>query len=696
MSSKPSMTSSKTTLHKTTLPNIPKTIASFIPDSKGDGLTTTIISFIRLVIIILLIVSFLFLLFAGGTITSYTIGTFTLLTLITFMIMTNQSNLGGLFNFSFIITLWVFIVSIALFLTKPIISDEDQQKRMQNLALWLVGLYFASIIIPSIFSSTGGIIDFLMKNSSTIIIALLSIFGVIATLSISFSWNFFTDKMKWISAGIIALLILLYASGKDILAYLVVNRDFMFVNLLLLALLGVANYFIYTKASQTFGIVTMILSTMFAIRWLYLYFIQYKNVEGGQTFNYMMKDLTDGSALCMSIKDFIIFFITKFAFILFALYAFFVYYIYKNNSFQFLETHQTLSVYGFLFIGLLLLSALVYSMGGVDKETYHSANEYFSFIGGLVAKILFIGVILFIAFYAAYSFSKANNAMNLSISIINALLLFVFFAIVLQYFRKGNNSIRSTQTGFFGFIYNLITYIPCLFIELIESIQTTFGDISREKTMSIIVLIELLLIGLKFLLPYLSEKVLNHSAIALTDKVLPTEIKTPIMVPTYFSDAIKPIYNYGLSSWIYIHPEPVNTNEAYLENTVLYTFGGVPTLYYNSKKNVLLFTVDTINEDGSKKTVQIKGKKDIEVLLERWNHVYVNFIDGNFDVFINGELVLTENNIIPYGLPRGITVGNNPGIYGELSSLVYYKNPLLEGEIKLLYKALSSKNPPLV
>ena len=71
-----------------------------------------------------------------------------------------------------------------------------------------------------------------MKNSSTIIIAVLSILGVIATLSISFSWNFFTDKMKWISAGIIALLILLYASGKDILAYLVVNRDFMFVNLL--------------------------------------------------------------------------------------------------------------------------------------------------------------------------------------------------------------------------------------------------------------------------------------------------------------------------------------------------------------------------------------------------------------------------------------------------------------------------------
>ena len=63
MSSKPSMTSSKTTLPKTTLPNIPKTFASFIPDSKGDGLTTTIISFIRLVIIILLIVSFLFLLF---------------------------------------------------------------------------------------------------------------------------------------------------------------------------------------------------------------------------------------------------------------------------------------------------------------------------------------------------------------------------------------------------------------------------------------------------------------------------------------------------------------------------------------------------------------------------------------------------------------------------------------------------------
>ena len=87
--------------------------------------------------------------------------------------------------------------------------------------------------------------------------------------------------------------------------------------------------------------------------------------------------------------------------------------------------------------------------------------------------------------------------------------------------------------------------------------------------MSIIVLIEIIIIGLKFLIPYLSEKIINRGAITLTQRVLPTEMKTPIEVPYYLSESEKPNYNYGISSWVYIHPEPLNTNEAYLENTIL-------------------------------------------------------------------------------------------------------------------------------
>ena len=54
------------------------------------------------------------------------------------------------------------------------------------------------------------------------------------------------------------------------------------------------------------------------------------------------------------------------------------------------------------------------------------------------------------------------------------------------------------------------------------------------------------------------------------------------------------------------------------------------------------------------------------------------------DIFINGDLVISEPNIIPYQSPNGINIGSSPGIYGEMCSLVYYKSPLLAQNIKLM------------
>jgi len=694
MSSKTTMTSSKTIQ---TEPSIKKTISSFIPTGGTSGITATILSFIRLVIIVLIIISLLFLYSSGGTITAYTMLVTLLLVGATFLMATNQSNLGGLYNSGFILMMWVMIISIALFLTKPLITNEGQQKTMQNLAIWMFSLFILSVLVPSIFTTTGGIIQFLLKHFGTVMKFIIVIASFFTLLGITLSWSFFTTKTKIISGIVIALLIMLYTSGKDLIAYFVANRDFMFINLLLLAMLGVGNYFIYTKASETFGIVTMILSAIFALSWLYLYFIKYKNIEGGLTFNLMMGDLLQGNMMCTSIKEIIIQLITKFIFIIFAFYVAFIYYIYKYKVFKFLETYQTLSVTGFLLIGLLLILGMMYSIKSPNdiNNAENTAGQYLSFIGGILGKLLMIAVVLFLVFYIVYSLSKVKSALNATLYFINILLLVIFFAIIIQYFRGGSGKTKSPTGGFFGFLYNLVTFIPCLFIEFIENIQRAYGDINRERTLSIIVLIEIILIGMKFLLPYIFARAINNNALVLTKQVLPTEQRTPIPVPFYLSESTKPIYNYGVSSWIYIHPVPNNTNESYLENTMLYTLGGMPTLNYNAQKNTIIFTMDVVNENGGKKTIIIPGK-DISIPLQRWNHVFVNCVESNFDVFLNGELVLTEQNVIPYGVPRGITVGSDPGIYGELCSLVYYKKPLLESEIKILYKSLSMNNPPVI
>jgi hypothetical protein len=65
------------------------------------------------------------------------------------------------------------------------------------------------------------------------------------------------------------------------------------------------------------------------------------------------------------------------------------------------------------------------------------------------------------------------------------------------------------------------------------------------------------------------------------------------------------------------------------------------------------------------------------------------------DIFVNGDLVISEPNIIPYRNPNGVIIGSSPGIYGEMCSLVYYKSPVLAQNIKLMYESMKDMNPPV-
>jgi hypothetical protein len=155
--------------------------------------------------------------------------------------------------------------------------------------------------------------------------------------------------------------------------------------------------------------------------------------------------------------------------------------------------------------------------------------------------------------------------------------------------------------------------------------------------------------------------------------------------------------NYGVSCWIYIHPVPDNTNEAYIENTSLVNFGGVPNILFNAQNGSLSFAVD-VNDIGGAKKIFIFPNNDnmrkVKVLYSRWNHIFVNFTDGNMDIFVNGNLVTSTPEVIPLNNPKSIHIGSYPGVYGEACSLVYYKSPLLAENIRIIYESLKNFNPP--
>ena len=97
---------------------------------------------------------------------------------------------------------------------------------MQNLAIWMFSLFILSVLVPSIFTTTGGIIQFLLKHFGTVMKFIIVIASFFTLLGITLSWSFFTTKTKIISGIVIALLIMLYTSGKDLKNFsLLVDKD---------------------------------------------------------------------------------------------------------------------------------------------------------------------------------------------------------------------------------------------------------------------------------------------------------------------------------------------------------------------------------------------------------------------------------------------------------------------------------------
>ena len=192
-----------------------------------------------------------------------------------------------------------------------------------------------------------------------------------------------------------------------------------------------------------------------------------------------------------------------------------------------------------------------------------------------------------------------------------------------------------------------------------------------------------------------------------------------------------------MSFWIYIDSLPLNTNSSYLRNTPLLSYGDNPTVKYEASTNTLTITVEDndivvsntdentdenteitteqINEwnkTAGNKTKKKKYTKSSAVtdeldadghriiymndnwLLQKWNNIVFNYNGGTLDVFVNGELVKSAIQVVPYMTYDMLVVGADNGIVGEISNLVYFKKPIDVMSIYSLYHSFKDKNPP--
>ena len=161
-------------------------------------------------------------------------------------------------------------------------------------------------------------------------------------------------------------------------------------------------------------------------------------------------------------------------------------------------------------------------------------------------------------------------------------------------------------------------------------------------------------------------------------------------------------YNYGVSAWFYIHPQPPNTNSNYNAATYMNllqvgdSFG--PVMQYNPAINAIQFSI------YGKPIVSAENPKDTftvtDIPLQTWNNVVINSDKGVIDIFINNSLVYTGDHLPDYANKSKewftIQTGQADGIHGEICNIMLNTTPFSKTEIAWLYKTNKALNPPIV
>jgi len=247
------------------------------------------------------------------------------------------------------------------------------------------------------------------------------------------------------------------------------------------------------------------------------------------------------------------------------------------------------------------------------------------------------------------------------------------------------------QYSYFTLLKKLFFYIPCLFISFANYIKEQYKI--TAKPVWIVFFIEMILIGANFLLPYIFHKIAAIDGTQLLKD--PVYLNNATTIGT-FENLHKKVtgkntynYQYAISSWIYLNPQPPNTNESYSKFTPLLNYGGKPVIEYNGTTN----TIRVHTKTGKQTFINVYSTKNI--MYQKWMNFVINYDGANMDVFLNGELVGTQPNIAPYMSFDKVIAGKKDGIHGGICNVVYYDKTISRSDISMSYHLLKHLDIPI-
>ena len=378
--------------------------------------------------------------------------------------------------------------------------------------------------------------------------------------------------------------------------------------------------------------------------------------------------------------------------------------------------------YPALVIGIILLSGFMNLLMYVfvsDKDYFTKNNiqidvSFTDFLSKVFFTVLAVLAALLAMYCIIYVITHIPNgafAFNIFMYILYGVVgLAIMYFFLKPYIdagaKKGAGSVLSLIGSF-------IMYAPCALIDLIDWFKYQYNI--TTSTVWILLGIEAVLFGLGFIVPKIITWILNMDGKHLLrypiyldkqtvigkyrdlhpkkdDKSSTINIANVIKITNQSPKTVPPTYHYtySISGWFWLNPQPPNTRPAYTKYTNILTYGDKPVLDFNGLENSLRVRCK-LDDDNYATIFETQ-----DVSFQTWNNIVINYDGGNMDVFLNGELVGSRPGIAPFMSFENIVVGEEKGLEGGISNVVYYDKILQSGEILMGYKALKNLRDPVL
>ena len=326
-----------------------------------------------------------------------------------------------------------------------------------------------------------------------------------------------------------------------------------------------------------------------------------------------------------------------------------------------------------ILLGVNLFTNPTDTAGDVSKYDFYKKALLAVF--GLVISGLLI-------FWITYNIENLSGRSSIVSFILNLLLVAVILGLIYKTVNVKLPEGNTKKNGFFNLIFSILLYIPCLLSGAFDWIgKIAVGQYNATDAGSFIMLfVALGLIIAYFKTPSLFNYISTQGGKQLVNRPVYTDTQYNLGSYQELSDNDNYDYQYGISFWLFLDAMPPNTNPNYNKFTSLLNFGNKPNISYNASDHTLMITMQQkdLKDVTKNKLIDFdsEGNRIIYInkdfLLQKWNNIIINYNGGTLDIFINGELVKSSIEVVPYYTFDNLTIGENGGIKGGICNVIYF------------------------